>query len=89
MAQNSGSNGISGFGLLVVGTFLLFLGLKLGEVGVVSTWGWEWITAPLWIPFAFGISVGLFVIAIVVVVYTILLLIGFLFGIISLIFKGK
>lgn len=30
--------------------FLLFLGLKLG--GVIA-WSWLWVTAPLWLGFAF------------------------------------
>lgn len=28
--------------------FLLFLGLKLGQFGMVATWGWWWIFAPIW-----------------------------------------
>ena len=31
---------------------LLFIGLKLGEVGVVAGWSWWWVTSPLWIPVA-------------------------------------
>ena len=27
--------------------FLVFLALKLAEIGVVSTWSWWWVTAPL------------------------------------------
>ena len=30
--------------------FLLFLGLKLAEVGAVATWPWLWVAAPLWVP---------------------------------------
>ena len=41
-AGNSG-----GLGFLL---FLVFLVLKL--TGVIS-WSWWWVTAPLWIPFAF------------------------------------
>ena len=37
---------------LLVGVFLIFFTLKL--CGVID-WSWWWITAPLWIPFAFGI----------------------------------
>lgn len=39
------SSGI-GFGTAL---FLLFLGLKLGDV---IAWSWLWIFAPLWIPLA-------------------------------------
>jgi hypothetical protein len=30
--------------------FLIFLVLKLAEIGPVADWSWLWITAPLWIP---------------------------------------
>lgn len=33
--------------------FIVFLILKL--CGTI-TWSWWWVTAPLWIPFAFGVS---------------------------------
>lgn len=36
--------------------FLIFLTLKLAEVGQVATWSWWWVTAPLWIPFTVGIA---------------------------------
>jgi fatty acid desaturase len=29
---------------------LIFLTLKLAGLGVVATWSWWWVTAPLWIP---------------------------------------
>jgi hypothetical protein len=32
--------------------FIVFLVLKLAEIGVVATWSWYWVTSPLWIPFA-------------------------------------
>ena len=31
---------------------LLFIGLKLGEVGVVATWSWWLVLAPMWVPLA-------------------------------------
>ena len=36
--------------------FLIFLTLKIAEVGQVATWSWWWVTAPLWIPFTVGIA---------------------------------
>lgn len=30
--------------------FLVFLVLKLAEIGAVAHWSWWWVTAPLWIP---------------------------------------
>ena len=41
---NSGGLGI---GSLI---FLIFLTLKLAEIGPVAKWSWWWVTAPLWIP---------------------------------------
>ena len=46
-------NGIGMTGLV----FLVFLTLKLAEIGVVATWSWWWVFAPLWIPLAIGIAV--------------------------------
>jgi hypothetical protein len=46
MANEKRSGGI-GIGSLV---FLIFLVLKLAQIGVVATWSWWWITAPLWLP---------------------------------------
>lgn len=36
--------------------FFIFLTLKLAGVGVVSTWSWWCVTAPLWVPIALAIS---------------------------------
>ena len=38
------------FGLL----FVIFLILKLAEVGAVRDWSWWWVTSPLWLPFVVG-----------------------------------
>lgn len=38
------------------GVFLIFLFLKLGEIGVVAKWSWWWVTSPLWAPFAIFIG---------------------------------
>jgi len=48
---------------LVIGTFLVFLALKL--MGYI-TWSWVWVFAPLW-------GVGLIVAAVLIVILTILL----------------
>jgi membrane protein YdbS with pleckstrin-like domain len=57
-------------GGLGIGTvlFLIFLTLKLAEVGPVAQWSWWWVTSPLWIPLALvgvivAITVGIVVIA--------------------------
>jgi hypothetical protein len=49
MSEKQASNGI-GIGTVL---FLVFLVLKLTEVGTVATWSWWWVTSPLWIPLAF------------------------------------
>ena len=35
---------------LPAAVFLVFLVLKLLEVGPVAEWSWWWVTAPLWGP---------------------------------------
>ena len=30
--------------------FVVFLFLKLGEIGPVAEWSWWWVTAPVWGP---------------------------------------
>jgi hypothetical protein len=41
-------------GGLGIGTilFLIFLTLKLAEVGPVAEWSWWWVFSPIWIPLA-------------------------------------
>ena len=46
--EKNTSNGL-GLGTLL---FLIFLTLKLAEVGPVQYWSWWWVTAPLWFPLA-------------------------------------
>lgn len=41
--------------------FVVFLALKLAEVGAVAHWSWWWVTAPLWLPFAVVVGVLLLV----------------------------
>lgn len=55
------------FTLLLV----LFVGLKLAEVGVVANWSWFWVLSPLWILFAAlaVVVVGTFIVAFVVSVW--------------------
>jgi hypothetical protein len=45
-SKTNSTNGI-GLGSLV---FLVFLVLKLTEIGPVADWSWWWVTSPLWIP---------------------------------------
>lgn len=67
----------SGIGLSGV-VFIVFLVLKLAEIGQVANWSWWWVTSPLWIPFL--LVIGFFVGVVLV----------FLIGVIlSVVFKSK
>jgi hypothetical protein len=46
----------SGMGLGTV-LFLIFLTLKLAEIGQVANWSWWWVTSPLWIPLLLGVAI--------------------------------
>lgn len=52
MSKESTSSGIGICGFI----FLIFLVLKLAEIGAVANWSWWWVTSPLWIPLGIGIS---------------------------------
>jgi hypothetical protein len=45
---------------------LIFVTLKLAEIGVVATWSWWWVLSPFWIPLAIGL--GIFAVVVVVLV---------------------
>lgn len=47
MSESSSTSG--GIGLAGC-LFLIFLVLKLAEVGAVAKWSWWWVFSPLWIP---------------------------------------
>lgn len=51
MSQSNSSASFGGVTFLGA-LFLLFLGLKLAEVGVVATWSWWWVFSPLLAPLA-------------------------------------
>ena len=42
---------------------LIFVTLKLAEIGVVATWSWWWVLSPFWIPLA--IVLGIFAVVVV------------------------
>jgi hypothetical protein len=48
--------------------FLIFLILKLAEIGQVATWSWWWVTAPLWMPLIAGLFIagGVVIVAVIV-----------------------
>ena len=45
------SNKTASFPVLAI-LGLIFITLKLGEIGVVATWSWWWVLSPFWIPLA-------------------------------------
>lgn len=47
MSENKSSTSGLGLGTIL---FLIFLTLKLAEIGPVQYWSWWWIASPLWIP---------------------------------------
>jgi len=47
--------------------FLIFLTLKLAEIGPVANWSWWWVTSPLWIPLALIGAIVAIVIGIAVI----------------------
>lgn len=47
MAENKNTSNGLGLGTVL---FLIFLTLKLAEIGPVQYWSWWWVTSPLWIP---------------------------------------
>lgn len=55
MSKEKTTSGSIGLGTIV---FLIFLVMKLGEIGQVAEWSWFWVTSPLWIPIAFLLSLG-------------------------------
>lgn len=58
--MSKSANSSSGISLLGI-VFIIFLILKLIEVGPVSNWSWWWVTAPLWGPFALYIGGVIFI----------------------------
>jgi len=60
--------------------FIIFLVMKLGEVGQVANWSWWWVTSPLWIGWGFILGlIGAF--------FCIVIGIMILVGLANLIFK--
>lgn len=55
------SGGIGFCGMLAI----VFITLKLAQIGPVAAWSWWWVLSPIWIPFALGILILLVMVAIV------------------------
>ena len=54
--SSSSSSSSGGIGLCGM-VFIIFLFLKLAEMGVVATWSWWWVTSPLCLPICVVFSV--------------------------------
>lgn len=52
--MKTASQGIGFLGILT----LIFIALKLAEIGVVASWSWWWVLAPLWVPWTFFLLLG-------------------------------
>lgn len=37
---------------------LIFVTLKLTEIGTVATWSWLWVLSPFWLPFAVVLGIA-------------------------------
>ena len=61
MSDKKATSGGLGIGTVL---FLIFLTLKLAEVGPVADWSWWWVTAPLWGGFAIFVLIVLIIIII-------------------------
>ena len=62
MSEKKHSNGI-GLGTVL---FLIFLVLKLTKH---IDWSWWWVTAPLWMPIALVLGIGIIVALVVILKY--------------------
>jgi len=49
--------------------FLIFLTLKLAEIGPVAKWSWWWVTSPLWLPFVIVGGIAAVIIGIAAIAY--------------------
>lgn len=58
-ATNSAGGGLGCFTILG----LIFVTLKLAEIGVVASWPWIWVLAPFWGPLALVVVVFLLAMA--------------------------
>jgi len=67
MTQEKGKTASVGLGTIL---FLIFLTLKLANLGMVASWSWWWVTSPLWIPVA-AVLVFLLAAAIVIAISSI------------------
>ncbi len=77
-AKNVGTSsaGVGCLGMLAVLLQVLFVGLKLGEVGAVASWSWWWVMAPLWgYP---GLCIGFLalVLSLMAIVFLVVLFVG-------------
>ena len=68
MSKEKTASGGIGLGGLI---FIVFLVMKLAEIGQVANWSWWWVTSPLWIPIALILGV-MGIIALVAIIASLL-----------------
>jgi uncharacterized integral membrane protein len=61
MENNNKNTSVLSLGTML---FVIFLILKLANVGTVATWSWLWVTSPLWI----SLCLAIVLVAIMVVI---------------------
>jgi hypothetical protein len=66
MSDKTTATGGLGLGTIL---FLIFLTLKLAEVGPVAKWSWWWVTSPLWIPLIFVGTIALIAFVAIIIGY--------------------
>ena len=64
MSDNKTTSNSLGLGTVL---FLIFLTLKLAEIGPVANWSWWWVTSPLWIPLALVLVIAAIIGAITII----------------------
>lgn len=55
MSKEKSTIGLGGF------IFLIFLFLKLANIGMVAQWSWWWVFSPIWVPILLGVIITIIV----------------------------
>ena len=45
---------------------LIFIALKLAQVGAVASWSWWWVLAPFWIEIALAVAIFVFIVIVAI-----------------------
>jgi len=66
MSENS-SSGWSLWSILLV----VFITLKLAQIGLVADWSWWWVLSPIWIPVILGVLIFFIIPSFILLIYKI------------------